>query len=483
MSSQRRSSSRPRRTSSAMNALRRRGPARRSISRHEVVGECYVQTHGPERSIVRTHLATAICPRQATSRRPVITGRIPCRFGACPATMESVFDPLSHARPAARHHPRLPRGRSPDRGAAPGRRDASAGQGHRLHRSAARGQVDVPVPAGAEAGRPRRAARQHPVRELLRRPPPPPAARGARAPWPTPTSPSTRRRRTPRRSTASSTRSRSSPAGSRSSTGCCGPRSARCTSRARRRGCSRGRSRPRCAAAHCRGRSSPSRSGEFLDFEGLDAGGPLSTRRRLLVRKAFEKYWERGGFPEVAGLDRGLRIRIHQEYWGAMLFRDLVERHDVAHPRAVSGPGPAAGGQHRFAVHHQPAHRVSSVARTPGAKARRLRLRGMVRGRVLPDHGARLRRLAGPCQDESEEDLLRRPCAGAIRGLRRPRQLRPSAGEPGVHGVAAVEPEDRLLQGSEWARGGLRGGGGRTDPASWCRSASRSRSRGRANGK
>ena len=56
----------------------------------------------------------------------------------------------------------------------------------------------------------------------------------------------------------------------------------------------------------------------------------------LLVRRAFEEYWERGGFPEVAGLDRALRVRIHQEYWGAMLFRDLVERHDVAHPRAVS---------------------------------------------------------------------------------------------------------------------------------------------------
>ena len=63
----------------------------------------------------------------------------------------------------------------------------------------------------------------------------------------------------------------------------------------------------------------------------------MSTRQRLLVRKAFDEYWERGGFPEVAGLDRALRIRIHQEYWGAMLFRDLVERHDVAHPRAVSG--------------------------------------------------------------------------------------------------------------------------------------------------
>ena len=75
---------------------------------------------------------------------------------------------------------------------------------------------------------------------------------------------------------------------------------------------------------------------EFLDFHGVDGAGPLSPRRRLLVRKAFDQYWERGGFPEVAGLDRALRVRIHQEYWGAMLFRDLVERHDVSHPRAVA---------------------------------------------------------------------------------------------------------------------------------------------------
>jgi len=31
-----------------------------------------------------------------------------------------------------------------------------------------------------------------------------------------------------------------------------------------------------------------------------------------------------------------LRIKIHQEYWGAMIFRDLVERHNIAHPKAVS---------------------------------------------------------------------------------------------------------------------------------------------------
>ena len=75
---------------------------------------------------------------------------------------------------------------------------------------------------------------------------------------------------------------------------------------------------------------------EFLDYTGIDGTGPLSTKKRLTVQKTFDEYWERGGFPEVAGLDRHLRIRIHQEYFHAVLFRDLVERHDVSHPKAVT---------------------------------------------------------------------------------------------------------------------------------------------------
>lgn len=75
---------------------------------------------------------------------------------------------------------------------------------------------------------------------------------------------------------------------------------------------------------------------EFLDFKGIDANGPLSTKKRLTVQKAFEEYWETGGFPEVAGLESHLRIKIHQEYFQAVLFRDLVERHDISHPRAVN---------------------------------------------------------------------------------------------------------------------------------------------------
>jgi predicted AAA+ superfamily ATPase len=75
---------------------------------------------------------------------------------------------------------------------------------------------------------------------------------------------------------------------------------------------------------------------EFLDFRGIESDGALSTKKRLLVGKAFDDYLEKGGFPEVAGLDRNLRIKIHQEYFHAILFRDLVERHDVSHPRALT---------------------------------------------------------------------------------------------------------------------------------------------------
>jgi hypothetical protein len=75
---------------------------------------------------------------------------------------------------------------------------------------------------------------------------------------------------------------------------------------------------------------------EFLDCKGIAGEGALSTKKRLLVRKAFEEYWETGGFPEVAGLDRHLRIKTHQEYFQTVLFRDLVERHDVSHPKAVT---------------------------------------------------------------------------------------------------------------------------------------------------
>ncbi len=75
---------------------------------------------------------------------------------------------------------------------------------------------------------------------------------------------------------------------------------------------------------------------EFLDYKGIEKENSLSTKKRLIVQKAFEEYWETGGFPEVLGLSRQLRIKIHQEYFHTILFRDLVERHDISHPKAVT---------------------------------------------------------------------------------------------------------------------------------------------------
>ncbi len=75
---------------------------------------------------------------------------------------------------------------------------------------------------------------------------------------------------------------------------------------------------------------------EFLDFKKVESEGAWSTKKRLTIQKAFADYWETGGFPEVAGLDRMLRIKTHQEYFNTMLFRDLVERHDISHPKAVT---------------------------------------------------------------------------------------------------------------------------------------------------
>jgi uncharacterized protein len=75
---------------------------------------------------------------------------------------------------------------------------------------------------------------------------------------------------------------------------------------------------------------------EYLDFFGVDGRSPMSTKARLMVQKTFESFWENGGFPEVAGVDSRLRVKIHQEYFRAMLFRDLIERHDVSHPQALT---------------------------------------------------------------------------------------------------------------------------------------------------
>ncbi len=75
---------------------------------------------------------------------------------------------------------------------------------------------------------------------------------------------------------------------------------------------------------------------EFLDSRGVESDDALSTKKRLLVQKAFDEFWETGGFPEVINIGRNLRIKTHQEYFHTILFRDLVDRHDIPHPKALT---------------------------------------------------------------------------------------------------------------------------------------------------
>ena len=73
---------------------------------------------------------------------------------------------------------------------------------------------------------------------------------------------------------------------------------------------------------------------EFLDFKGIRVK-PETSRNRLLAQKAFEEYWQKGGFPEARNVPEQVRRMIHQEYFRTMVYRDIVERHDAMHPQAV----------------------------------------------------------------------------------------------------------------------------------------------------
>lgn len=74
---------------------------------------------------------------------------------------------------------------------------------------------------------------------------------------------------------------------------------------------------------------------EFTDHKVISNEFPLTGQQRLMVENAFREYWETGGFPEVIGLEKSMRIKIHQEYFNSILFRDIIERYNISHPRAM----------------------------------------------------------------------------------------------------------------------------------------------------
>jgi predicted AAA+ superfamily ATPase len=77
---------------------------------------------------------------------------------------------------------------------------------------------------------------------------------------------------------------------------------------------------------------------EFLIYKEMNDTS-LTSKNRLLIQKYFDEYFKVGGFPEVRNVPNKIRLMIHQEYYKTILHRDVIERFDTIHPRAVMHAG------------------------------------------------------------------------------------------------------------------------------------------------
>ena len=96
-------------------------------------------------------------------------------------------------------------------------------------------------------------------------------------------------------------------------------------------------------ATQMRGRSLPIEVfplsfSEYLRFNGVFEKVPhagFTPRERGLLRKAMADYMERGGFPDVQDVSDGMRASMLQEYVDAVIYRDIIERHEVPSVQAL----------------------------------------------------------------------------------------------------------------------------------------------------
>ena len=71
---------------------------------------------------------------------------------------------------------------------------------------------------------------------------------------------------------------------------------------------------------------------EFIVYNGIFPETPRlpdAPRTRGRLKKALSDYITTGGFPDVQGVDSTSRVRMLQEYANAVVYRDIVERHEI----------------------------------------------------------------------------------------------------------------------------------------------------------
>lgn len=69
---------------------------------------------------------------------------------------------------------------------------------------------------------------------------------------------------------------------------------------------------------------------EFCNFQNIDTQDVYSTQAKAILRNQFDKYLWDGGYPETIFMEKELSSKTLQSYYDVMLFRDIVERHEVA---------------------------------------------------------------------------------------------------------------------------------------------------------
>ncbi|MBN1472748.1 MAG: ATP-binding protein, partial [Syntrophaceae bacterium] len=77
---------------------------------------------------------------------------------------------------------------------------------------------------------------------------------------------------------------------------------------------------------------------EFLRHRGEEPNASVehsTSAQRSLLEKRLCEYLVEGGFPEVQGLPKTLRIQLLQSYVDTVLFRDVVERHGISQVAAL----------------------------------------------------------------------------------------------------------------------------------------------------
>lgn len=73
---------------------------------------------------------------------------------------------------------------------------------------------------------------------------------------------------------------------------------------------------------------------EFLKVQNAPSNLNTQANRAKIIHLA-EKFLFEGGFPELTGFDRPFKIKVLQNYFNVMIYRDIIERYAVSNPEVL----------------------------------------------------------------------------------------------------------------------------------------------------